>query len=100
MTGRLFKDVFLLVRFWMWSLPGSIGWSRSLHLVPDSAVLPPSGRAALPESDPELTAMLARAAKSVGAAMEGPSISRTLKAGQLVLGSATRRSGSILPGSA
>ncbi len=27
----------------------------------DSAVLPPSGRVALPESDPELTAMLSRA---------------------------------------
>ncbi len=31
----------------------------------DSAVLPPSGRVALPESDPELTAMLSRAAESV-----------------------------------
>ncbi len=28
----------------------------------DSAALPPSGRVALPESDPELTAMLSRAA--------------------------------------
>ncbi len=32
----------------------------------DSAALPPSGRVALPESDPELTAMLSRAAKSIG----------------------------------
>ncbi len=32
----------------------------------DSAALPPSGRVALPESDPELTAMLSRAAESVG----------------------------------
>ncbi len=32
----------------------------------DSAVLPPSGRVALPDSDPELTAMLSRAAESVG----------------------------------
>ncbi len=32
----------------------------------DSAVLPPSGRVVLPESDPELTAMLARATKSIG----------------------------------
>ncbi len=32
----------------------------------DSAVLPPSGRVALPESDPELTAMLSRAAESIG----------------------------------
>ncbi len=32
----------------------------------DSAELPPSGRVALPESDPELTAMLSRAAESVG----------------------------------
>ncbi len=32
----------------------------------DSAVLPPSGRVALPESDPGLTAMLSRAAESVG----------------------------------
>ncbi len=32
----------------------------------DSAALPLSGRVALPESDPELTAMLSRAAESVG----------------------------------
>ncbi len=32
----------------------------------DSAALPPSGRVALPESDPDLTAMLSRAAESVG----------------------------------
>ncbi len=32
----------------------------------DLAVLPPSGRVALPESDPGLTAMLSRAAESVG----------------------------------
>ncbi len=32
----------------------------------DSAALPPSGRVALPESDPELTAMLSRAAESTG----------------------------------
>ncbi len=32
----------------------------------DSAALPPSGRVALPESDPELTTMLSRAAESVG----------------------------------
>ncbi len=32
----------------------------------DSATLPPSGRVALPESDPELTAMLSWAAESVG----------------------------------
>ncbi len=32
----------------------------------DSAELPPSGRVALPESDPELTAMLSLAAESVG----------------------------------
>ncbi len=32
----------------------------------DSASLPPSGRVALPKSDPELTAMLSRAAESVG----------------------------------
>ncbi len=32
----------------------------------DSAALRPSGRVALPESDPELTAMLSRAAESVG----------------------------------
>ncbi len=32
----------------------------------DSAALPPSGRVVLPESDPELTAMLSRAAESVG----------------------------------
>ncbi len=32
----------------------------------DSAALPPSGRVALPESDPGLTAMLSRAAESVG----------------------------------
>ncbi len=32
----------------------------------DLAALPPSGRVALPESDPELTAMLSRAAESVG----------------------------------
>ncbi len=32
----------------------------------DSAALPPSGRVALPESDPELTAMLSRAAESIG----------------------------------
>ncbi len=31
----------------------------------DSAALPPSGRVALPESDPELTAMLSRAAESI-----------------------------------
>ncbi len=32
----------------------------------DSAALPPSGRVALPESDPELTTMLSRAAESIG----------------------------------
>ncbi len=32
----------------------------------DSAALPPSGRVSLPESDPELTAMLSRAAESIG----------------------------------
>ncbi len=32
----------------------------------DSAALPPSGRVALPESDPELTNMLSRAAESIG----------------------------------
>ncbi len=32
----------------------------------DSAELPPSGRVALPESDPELIAMLSRAAESIG----------------------------------
>ncbi len=32
----------------------------------DSAALPPSGRVALSESDPELTAMLSRAAESIG----------------------------------
>ncbi len=32
----------------------------------DSAALPPSGRVALPESDPELTVMLSRAAESIG----------------------------------
>ncbi len=32
----------------------------------DSAVLPPSGRVALSESDPELTAMLSRATESIG----------------------------------
>ncbi len=32
----------------------------------DSAAVPPSGRVALPESDPELTAMLSRAAESIG----------------------------------
>ncbi len=31
----------------------------------DSAALPPSGRVALPESDPELTAMLSQATESV-----------------------------------
>ncbi len=28
--GRLFKDGFPLVRFWMWSFPDFIWWSRSL----------------------------------------------------------------------
>ncbi len=32
----------------------------------NSAALPPSGRVALPKSDPELTAMLSRATESVG----------------------------------
>ncbi len=32
----------------------------------DLAALPPSGRVALPESDPELTAMLSQAAESIG----------------------------------
>ncbi len=32
----------------------------------DSAALPPSGRVAMPESDPELTAMLSRATESIG----------------------------------
>ncbi len=36
-----------------------------------SAALPPSGRVALPESDPELTAMLSRAVESVGGADPG-----------------------------
>ncbi len=31
--GRLFKDGFPLVRFWMWSFPYFIWWSRSLPLV-------------------------------------------------------------------
>ncbi len=38
----------------------------------DSAALPPSGRVALPESDPELTAMLSRAAESVGLHWRAP----------------------------
>ncbi len=50
----------------------------------DSAVLPPSGRVAWPESDPELTAMLSRAAESVGLHWRPPSSSRMLEAGQLV----------------
>ncbi len=37
-----------------------------LRVSDDSVALPPSGRVALPESDPELTAMLSRADESVG----------------------------------
>ncbi len=43
----------------------------------DSAALPPSGRVALPESDPELTAMLSRAAESVGLHWRPPSPERS-----------------------
>ena len=38
----------------------------------DSAALPPSGVVALPESDPEMAAMLARAAASVGLTWNPP----------------------------
>ncbi len=55
------------------SVPQQMTGYRSLHRgdalgsgEDDSAALPPSGRVALPESDPELTAMLSRAVESIG----------------------------------
>ncbi len=39
----------------------------------DSAALPPSGRVALPKSDPELTPILSRAAESIGLHWRPPS---------------------------
>ncbi|XDV16040.1 hypothetical protein PO909_015922 [Leuciscus waleckii] len=47
------------------SIAASQGGQESLGS-DDSAVLPPSGVPALPESDPELTAMLSRAAAAIG----------------------------------
>ncbi len=62
------------------------------------------GRAKLPESDPELTAMLSQASRERQAALEASSFSRTLQARRLVPGGAGRStsaaSGSILPRSA
>ncbi len=70
----------------------------------DSAALPPSGRVALPESDPELTAMLSQGRWERRAALKASAFSRALKAGRLVPGGAGRSpataSGSFLPGSA
>ncbi len=52
----------------------------------DSAVLPPSGRVALPESDPRLTAMLSLAAESVGLHWRSPPSPECLRLNDWFLG--------------
>ncbi len=70
----------------------------------DSAALPPSGRVALPESDPELTAMLSQAAECVGLHWRPPPSPEHSRLDNLVPGGTGRLpatvSGSFLPGSA
>ncbi len=70
----------------------------------DSAALPPSGRVALPESDPELTAMLSRAAESIGLHYRRPPSPERSRLDDWFLGAQARTSatapGSVLPGSA
>ncbi len=70
-----------------------------------SVPLPPSGRSAVPDSDPEMVAMLARAAESVGLEWRPPPYAQTLKAGRLVSRGGPRwfsgpHPGAFLPGSA
>ncbi len=69
----------------------------------DSAALPPSGRVALPESDPELTAMLSRAAESVGLHWRPPPSPKRSRLDDWFGGagrSSAAASSSILPGGA
>ncbi len=65
----------------------------------DSAALPPSGRVALPESDPELTAMLSRAAESIGLHYRRPPSPERSRLDDWFLG-AQAAPGTVLPGSA
>ncbi len=57
----------------------------------DSAALPPSGRVALPESDPELTAMLSRAAESIGLHYRRPPSSERSRLDDWFLGAQAER---------
>ncbi len=57
----------------------------------DSAALPPSGRVALPESDPELTAMLSRAAESVGLHYRRPPSPERSRLDDWILGAQAER---------
>ncbi len=57
----------------------------------DLAALPPSGRVALPESDPELTAMLSRAAESIGLHYRRPPSPERSRLGDWFLGSQAER---------
>ncbi len=58
----------------------------------DSAALPVSGREALPESDPELTAMLSWAAESVGLHWRPPPSPERSRLDDWFLGQAAHRS--------
>ncbi len=55
------------------------------------------GKAALPESDPELTAMLSPCRRECQAAVEGSAVARTLKTGRLVPGGASHCSPVSIP---
>ncbi len=57
----------------------------------DLAALPPSGRVALPESDPELTAMLSRAAESIGLHYRRPPSPERSRLGDWFLGAQAER---------
>ncbi len=66
----------------------------------DPAVLPPSGVVALSEPDPEMTAMLSRAADNVGLVWNPPPCPDPSRLDDWFLGGGHAPSGAILPGSA
>ena len=63
----------------------------------DSAVLPPSGAPAPPESDPELTAMLSRAAASIGLEWNPPPCPERSRLDDWFLGAARAESRPRIP---
>ncbi len=99
-------------RLYPLALPPTIG-CRSLHWRGESdqsgddgsVPLPPSGRSAVPDSDPEMVAMLARAAESVGLEWRPPPCPEPSRLDDWFLGVAPRwfsgpHPGAFLPGSA